>query len=91
MRCNHSQFLLISSLTFSVSMNSLIAPSVIAWFVRVKAFNALIRMRIGFVAQNSLDSFRHHTPTIIQVGIDCFLIQQQFTQTFQRTLIAITM
>lgn len=40
MRCNHSQFLLISSLTFSVSMNSLIAPSVIAWFVRVKAFNA---------------------------------------------------
>lgn len=39
-----------------------------------------------FAAQNSLDSFRHHTPTIIQVGIDCFLIQQQFTQTFQRTL-----
>ena len=43
-------------------------------------------MRIGFAAQNCLDSFRHHTPTIIQVGIDCFLIQQQFTQTFQRTL-----
>ena len=43
-------------------------------------------MRISLTAQNSLNSFCHYAPTVIQVTIDSWFVQQQFTQSLQRTL-----
>ena len=49
-------------------------------------FQRFIGMRIGLAAQNGLDSLGHHAPAIVQVTVDGRFVQQQLTQTLQRTL-----
>ena len=43
-----------------------------------QSFQSLVWVWISLAAQNCLNGFCHHSPAIIKVTFDAFLMQQQF-------------
>jgi len=49
-------------------------------------FQRLIRVRVGFAAQDGLYGFSHYSPCVLQVFVQFLLVEDQLSQAFQRAL-----